>query len=129
MNDFTKVNLDDVKDSAPDFGYGAIGEARFVREALDATDTGVAFHRLNPGKRQGFGHRHDRAEEVAVVVCGSGRMKVSDEIVDLRRLDAVRLAPSAARAFEAGPDGMELLVFGPHHAKDGELLQDFWPAD
>lgn len=129
MSDFTKVNLDDVKDSASDFGYEAIGEARFARGALEATDTGVAFHRLRPGKRQGFGHRHRQAEEVAVVVSGGGRMKVCDEIVELRTLDAVRLAPSVARAFEAGPDGMELLVFGPHHESDGEMLQDFWPTD
>ena len=126
---YTIRNLKDVEDSAVKSGFSRIGEARFARGELEAERTGLVLHVLKPGRRQAFGHRHDEAEEVAVVVSGSGRVKLDDEVRELQRLDAVRLAPSVVRAFEAGPDGMELLVFGPRHQGDGELLRDFWPSD
>ena len=66
------------------------------------------------------------AEEVYVVLSGSGRVKLDDAVVDLRRLDALRVAPAVTRGFGAGPDGLELLVFGPHHEAHGEAFQDWW---
>ena len=122
----TIKNLSDTVDSAPKFGFAEIGEAHFPREELGAESTGFAYHVLKPGKRQAFGHRHDEAEEVAVVLKGGGRVRLDDEIVDLRELDAIRIAPPVTRAFEAGSDGLTVLVFGPRCAGDGEILQDFW---
>jgi len=129
MSDFTIENLRGVEDSAPKFGFDEIQEARFARGALDADATGLSYHRLKPGKRQGFGHRHVDAEEVYVVLSGSGRIRLGDEIREITALDAIRVAPDVVRAFEGGPDGLELIAFGPHHDGDGELLPDFWPAD
>ena len=124
---FTIRNLDDVKDSAPDFGYGEVGEARFAHRELEAEQTGVSFHRIRPNQRQAFAHRHDDAEEVYVVIGGSGQVLLDDEVRDVRRLDAIRIAPSVLRTLRAGPDGLEVLAFGPHHEGDGELLPgDFW---
>jgi mannose-6-phosphate isomerase-like protein (cupin superfamily) len=124
---YTIKNLRDVEDSAPKFGFDSLQEAHFAYGALEAKDTGVAFHVVKPGCRQGFAHRHDEAEEVYVVVGGSGRIKLDDEIVEITRLDAIRVEPKVARAFEAGSDGLELLAFGPRHEGDGEILQgDFW---
>jgi len=119
-------NLTEVDDAAVKGGFSDNQEARFAGGALDAQATGVAFHRVKPGKRQAFGHRHDQAEEVHVILAGSGRVKLDDEIVELKPMDALRVAPEVTRRFEAGPDGLEYLVFGPHHEKDGELDQDFW---
>ncbi len=127
MSDFTIQNLRDVRDSAPDFGFGDHQEARFATEALEAQRTGFSFHVVKPGQRQGFGHRHESAEEVYVVISGSGRVKLEDEIRDLRPLDAIRVAPAVTRAFEAGPEGLELLAFGARHEGDGELVPGFWP--
>lgn len=126
---YTVKNLDEVEDSAPKHGFGDTQEARFANAAFDAKDTGFSFHRVKPGKRQGFAHRHEDAEEVYVVLGGSGRVKLDDDVVDLKRLDAVRVAPAVARAFEAGDDGLEIIAFGPRHEGDGELVQDptFWP--
>lgn len=121
---YTIKNLRDVEDSAPKFGFGERQEAHFANEALEAQSTGCSYHVVKPGKRQGFAHRHDAAEEVYVVIGGSGRMNLDGEIVDLARLDAVRVAPPVARAFEAGPEGLELLAFGPRHEGDGELIHD-----
>ena len=126
---YTHVNLDEVEDMAPRFGYQNQGEARFATRALGAVGTGVSHQRLRPGVRQAFGHRHRHAEEVFVVLTGSGRVKIDDEIRDVRALDAIRVAPGSARAFEAGPDGLELLVFGPHHAGDAVVDRTFWPAE
>ncbi len=121
-------NLREVRDLAPDGGFGEIQEARFARGDLDAESTGIAYHVLRAGKRQAFAHRHEEAEEIYVVLTGSGRVKLDDEVVDVGPMDAIRIAPAVARAFEAGSDGpLEFLVFGPHHDKDGELLKgDFW---
>ncbi len=81
---------------------------------------------LRPGRRQPFGHRHEEAEEINVVLSGSGRVRLDDEFVDVEAMDAIRVAPTVMRCFEAGPDGLEWLVFGPRHEGDSEIDQDFW---
>jgi len=127
---YTHVNLnDDVEDMAPRFGLGDAGEARFANRALGAVGTGVSHQRLRPNVRQGFGHRHQHAEEVVVVLAGSGRVKIDDEVREIRPLDAIRFAPDAARAFEAGPDGLEVLVFSAKHPGDAVMDPSFWPVE
>ncbi len=124
---YTIKNLRQTEDHAPKFGLSEMGEAHFPREELQAQTIGLAYHVVKPGKRQSFAHRHDEAEEVYVVLSGSGRVKLDAELQDLRAMDALRVSPKVARSFEAGPEGIELLVFGPRHAGDGEILQeDFW---
>ncbi|MEX2107153.1 MAG: cupin domain-containing protein [Solirubrobacterales bacterium] len=123
---YTHLKLTDVKDSAPEFGLGDDQEARFAKYGLDAERTGVSHHRLKPGKRQPFGHRHEEAEEVYIVLNGSGRLKLDDEIIDVQRLDAIRVAPEVTRAFEAGPGGIEVLAVGPRHDSDGEVIPGWW---
>ena len=107
-------------------GFTETQEARFPRQDLGAETTGLAYHVVRPGKRQAFAHRHQDAEEVNVVLSGSGRVKLDHEVVDIGPMDAIRIAPHVTRAFEAGADGLELLVFGPHHAGDTEMVQGFW---
>jgi uncharacterized cupin superfamily protein len=123
---YTIHALTDSEDMAPKHGLDIQGEARFATEDLGAEQTGVSLQSLHPGKRQAFGHRHDRAEEVYVVLSGSGRVKLDDDIEDIRALDAIRVAPAVTRAFEAGPDGLQLLAFGPRHRDDGEVLRGWW---
>jgi uncharacterized cupin superfamily protein len=123
---YTIKNLTDTEDSAVKYGFSEMGEAHFAREELGAEKTGISYQVLRPGKRQAFGHRHDEAEEVYVVLSGSGRVRLDDEIVEIGRLDAIRVAPSITRAFEAGDDGLEYVAFGPHYDKDGETDSEFW---
>lgn len=123
---YTIHKLTDTQDMAPKYGLEEQGEARFATDDLAAEQTGVSLQRLHPGKRQAFGHRHDAAEEVYVVISGSGRVKLDDEIEEVGTLDAIRVAPAVTRAFEAGPDGLELLAFGPRRKGDGEVLQGWW---
>ena len=126
MSEYVLVNLGDVEDAAAKHGMGELGASRFARGALGAEQVGVALHQLKPGKRQGFGHRHQDAEEVYVVIAGGGRVKLDDRIIELQERDALRVAPTTARRFEAGDDGLELLVFGQHFEGDGEILPEFW---
>ena len=120
-------NLMEVEDSAVKFGFSETQEAHFARKDLDAEATGLAYYVVKPGKRQSFGHRHEKAEEIYVVLSGRGRVKLDDEVVDVEAFDAIRVAPQVARAFEAGDDGLEVLAVGAHHGDDrGDMLQDFW---
>jgi len=124
---YTIKNLREVEDSAPKFGFDSVQEAHFAHYELDAEKTGFSFHVVKPGKRQAFAHRHQAAEEVYVVVSGSGRVTLEDDVREIRTLDAIRVAPAVRRSFEAGDEGLELLAFGPRHDGDGEVLkEDFW---
>ena len=123
---YAKKNLRDVEDMAVKHGLSASQEARFPRADLGAEQTGVNYLIIKPGQREAFAHRHRDAEEIYVVLAGSGRVKLDDELVDLTPLDAVRVSPGLTRSFEAGRDGLEVLVFGPHVEGDGEMVSDFW---
>lgn len=124
---YTHKNMVEVEDAAAKFGLGETHETRFASDDFDTEQTGFSYHRIKPGKRQPFGHRHDDAEEVYYVIAGWGRMKLNDDIVDLRECDAVRVAPGVIRSFEAGENGLEILAFGPRRTDDrGEILQNWW---
>jgi mannose-6-phosphate isomerase-like protein (cupin superfamily) len=123
---FTHKKLTDIEDSAPKFGYGDLQEARFANKELEAEHTGVSYLRIKPGKRQGFAHKHEEAEEVYVVLSGAGRAKLDDEIIEIEPLDAIRIAPGVTRQFEAGPEGLDVLAFGARHEGDGEIVPDWW---
>jgi mannose-6-phosphate isomerase-like protein (cupin superfamily) len=128
MSEYAIVNLKELDDSAVQFGLSPNVEARFGRKALDAQRGGLSYQRLAPNYRHPFGHRHEAQEEIYVVLSGSGRARLGDEIRDLRPFDALRVAPGTPRGFEAGPDGLEFLAFGAGESGDAEILQDFWPA-
>jgi mannose-6-phosphate isomerase-like protein (cupin superfamily) len=123
---YTQVNLSEIEDAAPGNGFGDRWEARVARLPLEAQQTGVTHFRLRPDKRSPFSHRHTDAEEVYVILAGSGRIKLGEDLLEVRPLDAIRVAPEVARALEAGPDGLEFLVVGPHHEGDGEPVDDPW---
>lgn len=126
MSDFTIQNLKEVEDAFAERGVD--GEARFGRKHLSSDHLGVSYFRYGAGFRSPIGHRHREQEEVYVIVGGSGRIRIDDEIIDVRPWDAVRVAPTAIRAFEGGPDGLEVIAVGSDRPEggDGEMVQDFW---
>jgi mannose-6-phosphate isomerase-like protein (cupin superfamily) len=124
---YTVVNLKEVEDLAPSAGLAPNLEARFARKPLELEQSGLTYFRMAPGFREPFGHRHRTQEEIYVVVSGSMRMKLDDDIVELRAWDAIRIQPGTARAREAGPNGAEVLLFGAPQAEgDAELLREWW---
>lgn len=109
---FTLRNLKDLDDVGSNFDGPPGLEFRLASQALGLERSGLCYQRIPPGVRFPYGHTHATQEEVYVVVRGSGRMKLGDEIVEVREWDAVRVPPGTWRGYEAGPDGLELLVFG-----------------
>jgi uncharacterized cupin superfamily protein len=126
--DHTIVNLKDVEDMAPKFGFAPDLESRFARTALGLQNSGLSYFRVAPGYRIPFGHRHGEQEEVYLVVSGTARVKVDDAILDLATWDAIRLAPGTTRGLEAGPEGAEVIAFGAPNTdnKDAEMVPDWW---
>ena len=125
MSDYTKVNLRDVKDMAAEWGIEGL-EARFARTNLELEKFGVGYEKLSPNFRVPFGHTHAEQEEVYVILSGSGRIKVGDEVIDVGQWDMIRVPAGTIRNPEAGPDGMEVLAIGAPHLDDAELLQGWW---
>jgi mannose-6-phosphate isomerase-like protein (cupin superfamily) len=126
MSGYSIKNLKEVEDSATQFGLSPSLEARFARKALDGENAGLSYQRLAPNFRVPFGHKHGAQEEIYVLVNGSGRVKLDDEVVDVKQWDAIRVEPGTMRAFEAGPDGAELIAFGAGAPGDADMVQGWW---
>ena len=127
MSSYTKTNLRQVEDQAPNFGMPAEMQARFARTPLEGKSLGLSLFTLAPGFRIPFAHKHAAQEEVYVVVRGSARIKVEDEIVELGQWDAIRIDEDTMRAVEAGPEGVEYLAFGAgDDPRDADMVQGWW---
>ena len=132
MPGYTVTNLkEDVEDAAARFGAAPDLEFRLATQALELEKSGLGYQRVPPGHRFPYGHTHRTQEEVYLVVGGSGRMKLDDEIVELEQWDAVRVPPGTWRDYEAGPDGLEIIVIGAPNLGDSprddvEGERDWW---
>ena len=126
MTDFTHMNLGDVEDVAVQGGFSEVQEARFPAGDLGLDTLGFSYQVVKPGKHHAFGHRHQQAVEVYVVLSGSGKLRLDDDEIEVKRLDAIRVGPTVTRGFEAGSDGLELLVFGERMPGDTEIVEDFF---
>jgi len=128
MSGYTKKNLKlDVENVAPKFDMPAEMEARFARTALGGETLGLSHITLAPRFRIPFGHKHSGQEEVYVIVRGSARIKVDDEIVELDEWDAIRFDAHTMRNVEAGPEGVEYLAFGAgDDPRDAEMTPGWW---
>jgi mannose-6-phosphate isomerase-like protein (cupin superfamily) len=128
MSDYTHLNLKDVEDQAPKFGLSPDMEFRMARVPLEMENAGVSYLRVGPNFRIPFGHTHKNQEEVYLVVSGGGRIKLGDDVRDLKQWDAVRVHKDTMRGFEAGPDGVELIAIGAPNTGpgDAEMEQGWW---
>ena len=128
MTDYTLLNLKDVEDQAPKFGLSPDLEFRMARVALGLENSGVSYLRVAPGFRMPFGHKHKNQEEIYVLVEGTARMKIEDEIRDLKAWDAVRVHRDTMRSIEAGDDGAEFVVVGAPNTGpgDADTVQGWW---
>jgi mannose-6-phosphate isomerase-like protein (cupin superfamily) len=126
MSDYTHTNLQDVENVGADRAPGF--EARIARKQIDSDHLGISFFRYPADFRTPFGHHHREQEEAYIVVEGSGRMRLGDEIVELNQWDVVRVAPDVVRCLEGGPEGLALIAIGNDRPEggDGVLVEDFW---
>jgi quercetin dioxygenase-like cupin family protein len=127
MSSFAAVNLLDVEDSVGERAPGI--EGRFARKHLDSRDLGISLFRYAANLRSPVAHSHREQEEAYVVVAGSGRVLLGDEVQELRQWDVVRVAPEVVRAFEAGPDGLDIIAVGGPKPADGDGVMGtaVWP--
>jgi mannose-6-phosphate isomerase-like protein (cupin superfamily) len=128
MGNYTKKNLrTEVEDQAPNFDMPSEMEARFGRTPLDGKTLGLSLMKLAPNFRVPFGHKHEGQEEVYVVVRGSARIKVEDEVVEVGEWDAIRFDKDTMRQVEAGPEGVEYVAFGAgEDPRDAEMAPNWW---
>ena len=128
MSDYTHLNLKDADDQAPNFGLSPDLEFRMARVPLGLEHSGISYQRIEPNFRLPFGHRHKQQEEVYVLVGGSARMKLADEVVELKQWDAVRVPKDTMRSVEAGPDGAEFIAIGAPNTGpgDADIEQGWW---
>jgi mannose-6-phosphate isomerase-like protein (cupin superfamily) len=124
----TVVNLKDVENMAPKFGLSPGLESRFARVPLELENSGLSYYRVAPEFRVPFGHTHSEQEEIYVILSGSARLKLDDEVVELNEWDAVRIPRGVMRGFEGGPQGAEVLAFGApsNENRDVEMVQNWW---
>jgi mannose-6-phosphate isomerase-like protein (cupin superfamily) len=127
MTDYAIVNLLEIDDSVEGRLPGL--EGRFSRKYLDSRDLGISHWRYAPNTRNPGGHSHREQEEAYVVVAGSGRVRLGDEVRDIALWDVIRVAPAVVRAFESGPDGLDLIAVGGPKPEEGDgVLSDTpWP--
>jgi mannose-6-phosphate isomerase-like protein (cupin superfamily) len=116
-----------VENQAPKFDMPSGMDVRFARSALEGETLGLSLMKLAPNFRIPFGHKHEGQEEIYVVVRGSARVKVEDEIVELGEWDAIRFDKDTMRNVEAGPAGVEYLAFGAgDDPTDAEMVAGWW---
>ena len=127
MSAYTVLNLLELDDATSARIPGI--EGRFGRSKMGSRDLGISHFRYAPNTRSSSAHTHDVQEEAYVILDGSGRVRIDDEVVDVRRWDLVRVAPGVVRALEAGPDGLEFLAIGGPRPDegDGRLVDSPWP--
>lgn len=127
MSGYTKQNLSQVENQAPNFGMPSELDARFARTPLEGKSLGLSLMSLEPNFRIPFGHKHVGQEEVYVVTRGSGRINIEGEIVDVAEWDAIRFDKDTMRNVEAGSDGIEFLAFGAgDDPNEVEMVQNWW---
>jgi len=129
MSRFATVNLLEIEDSVGDRAEGI--EGRFARKHLDSRDLGVSLFRYGADVRSPMAHSHREQEEAYVVVAGSGRILLDGDVHDIRQWDVVRVAPDVVRAFEGGPDGLDIVAVGGPKPEDGDGVMGAaaWPDE
>jgi mannose-6-phosphate isomerase-like protein (cupin superfamily) len=120
---YTRKNIKrDVEDIGPAFDGAPDLQFRAATKPLRLDQSSLSYQWVPPNYRFPYGHTHATQEEVYLVVRGSGRMKLDDEVIDVVEWDAVRVPPGTWRGYEAGAEGLELLVIGAPNL--GEVPRD-----
>jgi mannose-6-phosphate isomerase-like protein (cupin superfamily) len=130
MADYTIKRLDEVEDVLGDYP----GEMRMMTTALENEQVAFTYRRMpqHTGGKGSYGHRHKQQEEVYFVVSGKLQFKLDDEVVELERGTAIRVAPATWRSvWNDEPEDAELVIVSkvvPGGSRDdAEYIENFWP--
>ena len=130
MDGYTRTNLKELEDQAQKFGLAPNLEFRVPGEELEAEKSAISYLRVAPNFRLPFGHKHKEQEEVYVLLSGSARLKLDDEVLELAPWDVVRIPKETVRNVEGGPEGAELLLIGAPKTGPGDAnVQPEWWTD
>ena len=128
MSGYTVVNLMELPDSVGDRAPGLEGRfgrsrARITRPrhqplALRARTAAARWATATASRRRPTWSSPAPGGSCSTARCG-----------ELAQWDVVRVAPEVMRAFESGPDGLELLAIGGPRPEDGdgEMGEAAWP--
>jgi glyoxylate utilization-related uncharacterized protein len=129
MAGYTVQNLKEIENQGVKFGLDENDiQLRMAKDPLECTNCGLSYVRLGPGWRAPFGHTHKTQEEIYILIEGNARMKIEDDLVDLKPFTAVRVSPQTMRGYEGGPEGAELIVIGTPRTGpgDADMEQGWW---
>jgi quercetin dioxygenase-like cupin family protein len=128
MAGYTALQLNEVEDQAPNIGLPDDMQLRMARVPLDCEKCGISYQRLGPGFRVPIGHNHKVQEEIFILISGSARMKLDDDVIEMKPWTAVRIAPETMRGLEGGPEGAELIAIGAPNTGpgDGNNVLGWW---
>ena len=104
--------------------YGQVKGKAFLKEALGTTGSEVSVGALPANTALPFFHAHKQNEEVYVVLKGSGKMQVDEDVFDLQEGTVVRVSPQGSRGIISGPQGITYLCM---QTKAGSLEE--WTGD
>ena len=104
-----------------------------LAKQLEAANLGARLWRLRPGQAS-TRHRHGVTEELYVVLDGTGRLRIADEVLTLDPLSAVLVEPGALRQpfNDTDADQLWLVVGAPREAANtlamtAEELEHLYP--
>ena len=131
MSDYTIKRIDEVPDVLGDYP----GEMRMLTAALEAEQVAFTYRRMpqHTGGKGSYGHRHKTQEEIYFVASGTLQFKLNDDVVEVGRGTAVRVAPATWRSvWNDEPEDAELVIVSmvvPGGSRDdAEYLEGFWDA-
>jgi uncharacterized cupin superfamily protein len=99
------------------------GELRMISDAAGSVGIGAKHWRVPPGKWSTPVHVHGSEEEIFYVLSGSGLLWADGRTYRVGPRDCISCLPETeSHSLHAGPDGLELLVFGERKSVEASLL-------
>jgi len=82
------------------------------RKQLELQGVALGLINIPPNEGYTFTHKHRKQEEVYIVVAGSGRILINDNIITITKGDIVRVSPDSKRALKADESGIFIICSG-----------------
>ncbi|MDE6240324.1 MAG: cupin domain-containing protein [Muribaculaceae bacterium] len=107
------------------FAHASVGSVhgfegkQFVKDATGATSCEISFGSLPSGAAVPFYHSHKANEENYIILSGSGRFQVNDEVFDISEGSVIRVATNCDRNLKCTSD--QPMTYICIQAKEGSL--------